>query len=947
MSFMRPFGCPVTILNNLDPLGKFDGKANKGFLVGYSINCKAFRVFNSRTRIVQETLHINFLVNKPNVAGIGPKWLFDINTLTMFMNYQPVVVGNQPNDNVGINEILNTDPKNTYDDVADDAFEVKENENDVYVSANESAKTYKKKHDENAKRDDKGKSIIDLITGVRDLRAKFKEFSFNSTNRVNAVSKPVNAVGPNPTNSTTNFNTASPSVNAVSLNFGIAGQSLFVDPSKYLDDPDMPELEDIVYSYDEEDVGAEADLSNLETNIRMDFKSAFLYGTIEEEVYVCQPPGFEDLAYLDKVYKVVKALYGLHQATRAWKCGFTDVKSASTPIKTEKPLLKDPDGEDVNVHIYRFQVTPKVSHLQAVKRIFRYLKGKSHLGLWYPRDSPFNMVAYSNSDYARASLNRKSTTGGCQFLGCRLISWQYIKQTVVATSSTEAEYIDFETRFVPQTKLSAEQAFWSWYSVNSKEPNLSSSTTIVEVPKECPKVSMVNSSLKKLKFHLASFDVVVKERTTTTAITEGTKKVLVITALKETLSKLKGKVVVNEAVTLHPIGPELLKIDVAPLAPKLRNNITAHNDYLKHTQEETATLREIVENERLVNPLNTSLYYALGNVCPLTRITTTAIVPLRKPIPIESNTTKPVVTLVYSRKSKAAQKKVLVSNSKINKSLVSRKKEPNNSWGSTSSNVPSSIIECMNDHVAKIMGYGDYKIGNVTISRVYFVEGLGHNLFSLGQFCDSDLEVAFRQHTCFIRNLDGVGLLTGSRENKIFLDTTPTPQDTPPPYQPPTPHDIPLQDQPTTPYDSPMPLLTTLMETCATLSQKVFELEKDKNSPALDILQLKKRVKRLERKNKSNTSGLKRLRKGRTNLDAASKGVSTVIAPELVSTAEPTVFDDEDIAQKLRDEEVQKVAARDEQERADIEKALELQRQLDEREYDIDWSVVAEQVKER
>nr|GFA25361.1 putative ribonuclease H-like domain-containing protein [Tanacetum cinerariifolium] len=73
-----------------------------------------------------------------------------------------------------------------------------------------------------------------------------------------------------------------------------------------------------------------------------------------------------------------------------------------------------------------------------------------------------------------------------------------------------------------------------------------------------------------------------------------------------------------------------------------------------------------------------------------------------------------------------------------------------------------------NDHVAMIMGYGDYKIGNVTISRVYFVEGLGHNLFSMGQFYDSDLEVAFSQHTCFIRNLDGVDLVTGSRGNNLF-----------------------------------------------------------------------------------------------------------------------------------------------------------------------------------
>nr|GFB58779.1 uncharacterized mitochondrial protein AtMg00810-like [Tanacetum cinerariifolium] len=148
------------------------------------------------------------------------------------------------------------------------------------------------------------------------------------------------------------------------------------------------------------------------------------------------------------------------------KFGLTDGKSASTPIDAEKPLLKDLDGEDVDVYTYRsmigslmyltssrpyimfvvcacarFQVTPKASHLHAVKRIFRYLKGKPHLGLWYPKDSPFDLVAYSDSNYAGASLDRKSTTRGCQFLGCRLISWQCKKQTVVATSSTEDEYV--------------------------------------------------------------------------------------------------------------------------------------------------------------------------------------------------------------------------------------------------------------------------------------------------------------------------------------------------------------------------------------------------------------------------------------------------------------------------------------------------------------------------
>ncbi|GJY40045.1 hypothetical protein Tco_0427315 [Tanacetum coccineum] len=135
-------------------------------------------------------------------------------------------------------------------------------------------------------------------------------------------------------------------------------------------------------------------------------------------------------------------------------------------METSKPLIKDAEAEDVDVHLYRsmigsliyltaswpdimfvvcacarFQVTPKVSHLYAVKRIFRYLKGQPKLGLWYPKDSPFDLEAYTDSDYAGASLDRKSTTGGCQFLGRRLISWQCKKQTIVANSTTEAEYI--------------------------------------------------------------------------------------------------------------------------------------------------------------------------------------------------------------------------------------------------------------------------------------------------------------------------------------------------------------------------------------------------------------------------------------------------------------------------------------------------------------------------
>ncbi|GJV33816.1 retrovirus-related pol polyprotein from transposon TNT 1-94 [Tanacetum coccineum] len=250
------------------------------------------------------------------------------------------------------------------------------------------------------------------------------------------------------------------------------------------------------------------------------------YDEIEEEVYVCQPPGFEDPNFTDKVYKVEKALYGLHQAPRAWyetlsthlldngfhrgkidktlfirrdkgdillvqvyaddiifgstkkslctefermmhkkfqmssmgelifflglqvkqkedgifisqdkyvtkilrKFGFSDVKTASIPMETHKPLLKDTDGEDVDKHLYRSMI-----------RSLMYLTS-SRLDIMFA-DSPFDLVADNNSDYAGASLERKYIIGGCQFLGCRLVSWQCKKQIVVANFTTEAEYI--------------------------------------------------------------------------------------------------------------------------------------------------------------------------------------------------------------------------------------------------------------------------------------------------------------------------------------------------------------------------------------------------------------------------------------------------------------------------------------------------------------------------
>ncbi|GJS93321.1 putative ribonuclease H-like domain-containing protein [Tanacetum coccineum] len=170
---------------------------------------------------------------------------------------------------------------------------------------------------------------------------------------------------------------------------------------------------------------------------QMDVKSAFLYETIEEEVYITQLPGFKDLDHPDKVYNVVKALYGLHQAPKAWyktlanyllgnkfkrgKIDQTlfikkqkrryfaciDVKSASTLVDLEKPLAKDGDADDVDVHLYRSMIGSLMYLIAS-----RYLKGKPTLGLWYSKDSPFELVAYTDNDYAGATQDRNSTTGG-------------------------------------------------------------------------------------------------------------------------------------------------------------------------------------------------------------------------------------------------------------------------------------------------------------------------------------------------------------------------------------------------------------------------------------------------------------------------------------------------------------------------------------------------------
>ncbi|GJY14628.1 putative ribonuclease H-like domain-containing protein [Tanacetum coccineum] len=794
ISFMRPFGCPLTILNTLDSLGKFDGKSDEGYLLGYSTSSKAFRVYNKRTKRVEENLHINFLEDQPNVTGTGPNWMFDLDFLTNSMNYIPVSVENQVNVDAGTQDsyvvgssgkdkgptqeyiLLPLQPHRTripIEDVAPAAHEKPSEsspkDNDIQDSEDVIDKEgqHQMPEDEQVLHDELEKMVTQELTAKamddvsrqafkeekRRIASQKKAAQATSTNKLSTDRQSVSTDRPSVSTDRPSVSTDRPFVQML-VNGKIPIDASTLPNVDLPIDPNMPDLRkketsdtllnDGIFNgaYDDDkDVGAVADFNNMDNTIvvsliptlrihkdypkgqilgdptlavqtrgkiqkasstqqalvsyihkqnrtnhkdhqnclfacflsqeepktisqalqdeswfkamqeellqfklqkvwvlvdlrygkkvigtkwvfrnkrdersivvknkarliaqgfrqeecidydevftpvarieairlflafascmgftvyQMDVKSAFLYGTIKEEVYVHQPPGFVDPVHPNKVYKVIKSLYGLHQAPRAWyetlssflmengfrrgtidktlfikknksdimlvqvyvddiifgstkksmctefedcmhkrfqmssmgeitfflglqvkqqldgifisqdkyvadilkKFDFLSIRIATTPIESNKPLVKDEYGEDVDVHVYismigslmyltasrpdimfvvcicaRFQVIPKASHLNAVKRIFRYLKHQPKLGLWYPRDSPFELEAFSDSDYGGASLDRKSTTGGCQFLGRGLISWQCKKQTIVENSTTEAEYV--------------------------------------------------------------------------------------------------------------------------------------------------------------------------------------------------------------------------------------------------------------------------------------------------------------------------------------------------------------------------------------------------------------------------------------------------------------------------------------------------------------------------
>ncbi|GKA05837.1 putative ribonuclease H-like domain-containing protein [Tanacetum coccineum] len=214
---MRPFGCPVTILNTLDHLGKFDGKADEGFFVGYSTNSKAYRVFNNRTRIVEENLHVKFSEETPNIAGNRLNWLFDIDALTISMNYKPVAVGNQTNDNAGTKENIN------------------------------------------AGRD--GKKIVpDQKCILLPLLTSDPSLSKSSKDSLDARFKPSGEEEKKILN-IKRMKIVSPTISAAD---NVVDENIVYG---CINDPNMPNLEEIVYSDDDEDVGVEADMNNLATNV--------------------------------------------------------------------------------------------------------------------------------------------------------------------------------------------------------------------------------------------------------------------------------------------------------------------------------------------------------------------------------------------------------------------------------------------------------------------------------------------------------------------------------------------------------------------------------------------------------------------------------------------------------------------------------------------------------
>ncbi|GKD07781.1 putative ribonuclease H-like domain-containing protein, partial [Tanacetum coccineum] len=530
-------------------LGKFDGKSDEGFFVGYSLSSKAFRVYNTRTRRVEENLHIGFLENKPIIEGNGPKWLFDIDSLTQSMNYVPVAAGTISNESAGTQEEFNACTSAQKEEISQDCIVMPIWKDASYFDS--PSKDVGNVEPKSATDDQK--QVEDGPHNESD--EKYKSDDDISPKKVNTAGQHVNTASLEVNTGRCKLNTVDPSFNTSSSSDPDSLKDMFTMGASY-----TLEATHVEFFSDEDET--EVDLGNIlnsytvpttpNTRIHKDHPITNAIGDIEptsiakalsdsswvksmqeellqqeegidyEEVFapvarieairlfLAYASGFKDPNNPDKVYKVVKALYGLHQAPRAWyetlanyllgnrfkrgkidqtlfikkqkgdillvqvyvddiifgstnkelctgfeklmkdkyqmssmgeltfflglqvqhkedgiflsqdkyvdeilkKFNYTDVKTASTPVDLENPLVKDRDANDVDVHLYRSMIG-SLMYLTTSRPDIIYLKGKPTLGLWYSRGSPFELDAYIDSDYARATQYRKSTIGGC------------------------------------------------------------------------------------------------------------------------------------------------------------------------------------------------------------------------------------------------------------------------------------------------------------------------------------------------------------------------------------------------------------------------------------------------------------------------------------------------------------------------------------------------------
>nr|GEW18289.1 hypothetical protein [Tanacetum cinerariifolium] len=510
-------------------LGKFEEKGDEGYFIGYSMSSKVFRVFNKRTRRVEENLHVQFLENKAIEKGTKDATSQEVKKNVSSLRY--IALPNWAHD-----ALLESSLSKPQDHCSTEVPKSSRNLNPTASTLNPPADQMETLTVE---------SLIPTVSSP--VPTAYSTDSQEPSNESNGVEADVSnmettiTASPTPTlrihkdhpkshiigpvDTPIQTRNKSKEVEAMQeelLQFKIQNVWTLVDcpkgvrpiGTKWVLKNKKDERGIVIRNKarlvaqghtQEEGIDYDEVFAHVArikaiklflayasfmgfTVYQMDVKSAFLYGTIDEEVYVMQPLGFQDPEFPAKVYKVEKAMYGLHQAPRAWyvlqkeddiflsqdkyvgdilkKFGYSDVRSSNTPMDKENPWGKDEPGKDVDLHLYRsmigslmyliasrpdimfaicacarHQVTPKECHLHVVKRIFRYLNGHPKLGLWYPKESLFDLVAYSYSNYGGATQDRKSTTGGCQFLGRRLISWQCKKQTIVATSTTEAEYV--------------------------------------------------------------------------------------------------------------------------------------------------------------------------------------------------------------------------------------------------------------------------------------------------------------------------------------------------------------------------------------------------------------------------------------------------------------------------------------------------------------------------